>query len=548
MHMVAQKIKARRIGMDVIAYNGLIRTMDRNDTVVEAIGIKNGRVAFLGSSSDAAKKDAKERVDLKGQLVLPGFIDTHLHLLDTVVATISAKLSDCSSVDDIVACGREHAGQLGAYRGWLLGWGWDQDRFSEGNGFLTKGDLDRISTVCPIHFSRVCGHIASVNSLGMEMILSMEGIDELRPLIDAENGILHESAVFLYTRLLAETFEGELEKMLKQGQVSLNRKGITGVHTTDFLALGRGEWEKVIHAYQSLEKRNEMTVRIYEQCMFTELQDFMDFLTKGYRTSAGSEFFRIGPLKLFADGSLGARTALMHEPYSDRPETRGIQSLDGEALEAFIQTADVNGMQVAIHGIGDKAIETIADALNAVNQKHSGNPFRHGIVHAQLTNPQILDKMKRGDLLAYIQPVFVPSDMEIVETRIGRERMEKIYAWKTMRDLGIRTSGGSDSPVESFDILENIYTAVTRKSLDGLPDTGWIPEEKLTVEEAVRLFTADAAYFSFEEDQKGSLEIGKLADLVVLDRDIFTILPDEIPLTSVTRTIVGGKTVFQIKG
>jgi len=531
--------------MDIVFYNGKIHTMDKESSVSEAVGIKGNRIAFLGSNGEAAELDSARRIDLKGQLVFPGFTDTHLHVLEYAFAENHVRLNGCGSIKEVISAGREYFNRHGATRGWILGGGWDQRKFKDDGRLLTRKDLDKISTEYPLLYSRVCGHMAAVNTLALEKLLAMEEAKGLMQYIDAENGILRESAAFIHTGLLDSMSAEDIEGFIILAHKNLNKEGITGVHTADFLALPENEWEKIIEAYRSLENKGMLTVRTYEQCMFNEIGVFRDFLEKGHRTGQGSSVFRIGPLKLLADGSLGARTALMKEPYSDERGSYGLQVFDEAALREFFALADEANMQIAVHGIGDRSIEITAELLNELNEDKNGNPNRHGIVHAQFTNPEILEKIKSGDILAYIQPVFVGSDMDIAESRVGRERLNKAYAWKTMLDMGIKVSGGSDCPVESFSIMENIYFAVTRKNMSGSPEGGWLPQEKLNVEEAVRLFTINSAYPSFEEADKGSLEIGKYADLAVVDRDIYDIPPEEIRNARITMTVMDGRIVYQ---
>lgn len=550
--------------MDTIFYNAIVHTMDKVDSVYEAVGIEDNKIVFVGSNKEAARLDAKKKIDLKGKLLLPSFSDTHLHVLHYALAESMVKLADCRSLKKVIEEGKDHLQKEGTKFGWLLGRGWNQNKFRDEDRFLTKDDLDKISTELPIFFSRVCGHMATVNSKGLEQIMAMDEAEELKDYIDTKTGILTESAVSLRSELFAKISVAELEELFLNAHKDLNKAGITDVHSADFSTLSGDSWQKVIKAYQSLEKKDKLTVRTYEQAMFNDQNLIDDFIDAGYRTGDGSDFFKIGPLKLLADGSLGARTAYMKRPYNDDKRTNGVLIFSKEELENIFEKAHKNGLQIAVHAIGDKAIGLNVDLLNQLNKEteiekngrskekyetgrgevsRRKNPLRHGIVHAQFTNQQILDKMKAGDLLAYIQPIFIDSDMEIAEKRVGSKRLDKTYAWKTMREMGIRTAGGSDAPVESFDILENIYSAVTRKNREGRPEEGWLPEEKLSVEEAVRLFTTEAAYAAFEEDIKGSIEEGKLADMVVLDKDIFEIDPDETKDVGIVYTIMNGEIV-----
>ena len=529
--------------MDKLFVNACIHTIDQANSIHQAIGIKDNKIAFLGSNAEAQNVTAKETIDLQGRLLLPGFIDTHMHLLHYAYLHRFVNLNDCTSREEVIAAGKSFLDRNASHHNWIQGWGWNQNKFTGEKVFLTKHDLDQVSTTNPVVFSRVCTHAATVNSRALEEILAMEEAQELMPFIDAKQGVLTEAAAFLHTKLLPSFTVAEIGDLLLAGQRDLNKHGITGVHSVDFMALPGNDWESVLKAYRLLAEQGKLTVRTYEQCMFNRPEAVDEFLVKGYRTGQGNELFKIGPLKLMADGSLGARTALLHEPYADDPTTCGLQVFEKDVLTELIRKAAANGMQIAVHGIGDKAIELATDILNEVNG-HQGNPLRHGIIHAQLTNPEILEKMRQGKLLAYIQPVFIDADMKITAARIGTGRMEKTYAWKTMLDLGIRASGGSDAPVEPFNIMENIYFAVTRKDRQGQPAAGWLPEENLTVDEAVRLFTMEGAYASFEENVKGSLEVGKYADLVVVDRNIYEICPDDICNAKIVYTVVDGNVVY----
>ncbi|MGM0437417.1 MAG: amidohydrolase, partial [Bacillota bacterium] len=394
--------------MDKIFYNALVKTMDNNNSVYEAVGIKDTKIAFLGSNKEAKKLKAEKKIDLKGKLLLPGFIDTHLHLLHYALAESMVKLNDCQSVEEIIDRGKKYLKKEGLKFGWLLGRGWNQNKFTNTDKFITKEDLDRITTEYPIFFTRVCGHMATVNSKGLEKIKSMEKASELDKYIDEKTGILTESAISLKTELYKNINIDEIKDLLIVGQKDLNKAGITSVHSADFSTLSSSGWEKIIKAYKSLEKENKLTVRTYEQAMFDKIELINDFINKGYKTGDGSEFFKIGPLKLLADGSLGARTAYMNEPYNDDQSTKGILIFSKEELREIFKKAHKNGLQIAVHAIGDGAIELNTELINELNKKDKPyisekirkyadinentetNLLRHGIVHAQFTNEKIL--------------------------------------------------------------------------------------------------------------------------------------------------------------
>ena len=291
--------------MDLLLYNGIIKTLDNNNSVYEAIGIKDNKIAFLGNNERAKNLEADKKINLKGKLLLPGFIDTHLHILHYALAESMVKLADSKSLKEVLKKGRLHLEKEGLKFSWLLGRGWNQNNFQDTDQFITKDDLDKISTDYPIFFSRVCGHMATVNSKGLEEILAMKKANNLNEYIDKETGILTESAVSLKSDLLGKITEKDLEELLQKAHKDLNKAGITGIHSADFSTLQSGDWEKVIKAYKSLESKDKLKVRTYEQAMFDNIKVINDFIDKGYKTGDGSEFFKIGPLKLLADGSLG---------------------------------------------------------------------------------------------------------------------------------------------------------------------------------------------------------------------------------------------------
>ena len=530
--------------MDLLFHNGIIQSVDSNNTIYDAIGVEDGKIMFLGTNEEASKIKATKKIDLEKKLMLPGFMDTHVHMIYYALSKESVDLSSCLSIDEIIDKVKFFLASNGISRGWLVGRGWNQNHFTDNNKFVTRDDLDKISTKYPIACSRSCEHLVSLNSLGLEKVLELEGIHSVMNFIDIKNGILREDAISFLNKLINNVSHDDLKSWILDGQKDLNRQGITTIHSADFVGIELSRWEDIIKVYEELDRENKLTVKVYEQCMFINMADFDEFISKGYKTGQGSSNFKIGPLKLILDGSLGARTASMKSPYLDDPSTCGILNFSEDELEEVVRKAYDNNLQVAVHGIGDNAISIIVDTYGKLDKEYCIKDRRNGIVHGQFTNEELLEKMAKNNILAYIQPIFINDDMNTVEPRVGKDRMKKIYAWKTMRDMGIHTTGSSDAPITKFNILENIYSAVTRKTLKGFPENGWLPDEKLFIDEAVRLFTIDSAYASFEEYEKGSLEMGKCADMVVLDKNIYEINSEELLNTNVSMTIVNGDIVF----
>lgn len=529
--------------MDLILKNAKIVTLDKHNSIRQAVGIKDGKIAAVGSNDDVLKLKNPDTniIDLNGKLLLPGFIDSHLHILNYGYTKQKLVLNSCKSIDELIESGKKFINEKGIAPGkWLLGRGWNQDYFDV-KRFPTREDLDKISLKHPICYTRACGHLAAANTKAIELVHKKLGIDFNNKNIDWETGIFREDALkYLYSSIESPTVE-DIKSMLKCAANDLIKCGITSVQTDDFDAMPDRDYKKVLKAYNELVMENKLPVRVYEQCLLPEMSQVEEFIKSGYRTGQGNYNFKIGPLKLLIDGSLGARTALLCNGYNDDKMAKGISNYTQDELNEIVSYAHKNDMQLAIHAIGDGAIYMALDSFKYARSHKKNEDDRHGVVHCQITNPELIRRFSKENIIAYIQPIFIDYDLHIVENRVGIDYSKGTYNWKSMINCGVKAAGGSDAPVVSFNIMDNIYSAVARKDLNGYPDSGWLPLEKLTVDEAVKLFTINAAYASFEEDIKGSIEVGKLSDMVVLSEDIYSIEEDRIKDVSVDMTIVGGK-------
>lgn len=539
--------------MDTILYNGKIYTLGNRGTVAEAIYIKGNKIAFIGENEEALRfknKDTK-LIDLEGKMAVPGFNDSHMHLLSYGYTATKIELNNAKSIEDLILLGKERLNSGNLKKGdWILGRGWNNDYFDD-NRLPTRYDLDKITTDFPICYTRVCGHILVVNSKALEVV----GIDRNSPQVPGgkfdldENGeplgIFRENAMDIIYSAIPDPDIDSIKSMILKCSEDAVKQGITSIQTDDFEQLPKKDYEKIIKAYLELIDEGKLKVRVYEQCLLPDMKKLKSFLEKGYTTGWGNEYFKIGPLKLLADGSLGARTAYLTEPYNDDNSTRGIPVFSQEEMDELVLTAHNGGMHVAIHGIGDGAMYMACESIEKALKENPREDHRHGIVHCQITDVNLMNKFKELNLVAYVQPIFLHYDMHIVEDRIGKERARYTYNWKRMIDMGIHVAGGSDCPVEKFDILPNLYSAITRKDLNGYPENGWLPDQKLTIDEALRIFTVEGAYASFEENIKGTLEPGKLADVVVLEKNLYDIQPDEIKDVKVDFTIMDGKVVYE---
>ncbi len=521
-------------------YHGKVDPMDRSGRRYEAIGVEDEKIVFLGSDQEALSQSWDQRTDLEGRQVLPGFSDTHMHLLYYVLFQKNLALFGVGSIEDIVRMGRERVEQT--HPTCLLGMGWNQENLAEGR-MPQRQDLDRISTEIPICLLRVCAHIAACNTAMLERVKELRDRTPraVWEKVDFEHGFLREEAMRLYMEIIPAEDDGEIKEMIRKGARDLNAAGITCVHSDDLQVLSGVTPAHMVELFRELERDGELTVRVYEQCLL-EPEEFEGFQALRNAPEDRTSLFRTGPRKLLQDGSLGAKSAEMIAGYVGDEDNHGIPIHTEEELYELIRAAHRRRMDVAVHAIGDLALEKVCDAVERVQGEDPWPQARHGIVHAQTTTPALLKRMKDLNLQAYIQPIFIEADMEIIAQRVGEEHAQECYNWKSMLDLGIHASGGSDCPVEPFSILDNLRSAVTRQNRAGTRI--FLPEQALTVEEGLGLFTSQAAWASRDENVRGTLEVGKLADLVVLDGDLFHMEPEQFPSVAVCETVLNGKTVF----
>ena len=520
-------------------YNGRIVSMDRAMTRYEAVGVEDDRIVYLGDTKEALTQKWDEQRDLEGAMVLPGFSDTHMHMLYYAMFQKNVALFGVDSIEAIVDRCRARIEKN--HPDYLLGMGWNQETMKEGR-MPNREDMDRISTKIPVCMLRACAHIAACNSVMLERIRALKDVDpETISHVDFINGLLREDAMRLYMDVLPRADDSYVRELVEIGQRDLNAAGITCVHSDDLKVIAGMDPIHLINLFRELEAEGRLTVRVYEQCLVDQA-DFDRLLAVRSDPADRESLFRTGPRKLLQDGSLGAKSAEMIDGYVDDRSNHGIPIYTEEELYTWIKAAHDRHMDVAVHAIGDLAFQKVCDAIYKAQEANPWADHRHGIVHAQTTSPALLRLMKVMGLQAYIQPIFIDSDMDIIEERVGERRAKDCYNWKSMEDLGIKVSGGSDCPVEPFDVLDNMRAAITRKNRAGTKT--YLPEQALSVEQAVRLFTSDAAWASRDEEVRGTLELGRQADLVVLDQDLFAIDPDTFPQVKVLETVLGGRTVY----
>jgi len=531
------------------AYGGDIITMDKGRPRAEALLSLGGRIIACGTDHEVRQASEQLRglrgirtvdpIDLRGRAVLPGLIDSHLHLLWYGFFLQQVDLNGTRSLAELRERVRRRVEQTPPGT-WVSGAGWQQDSLAE-KRMPDRLDLDEVAPHHPVMLQRVCYHAVVVNSMALRLAgVTKDTADPPGGAIDRDpatgepTGILRENAVGLIAAHIPQPTPEQVVDALRLATKRASAAGLTSVHTND----GSG---KAIEAYRFLRDSGELTVRAYFD-MTMEPDDETALL---YPPGLGDDWVRVGAVKLFTDGSLGARTAALREPYADDPSTRGLPIYSQEQLDKLVLAAHLARRQLAIHAIGDHAVTMTLDAVEAALRVAPREDHRHRVVHAQILAPDLVQRLASMGMVVDIQPKFVTGELAWAGERIGPEREEYAYCWRTLLESGVRCAGGSDCPVEPLEPLWGIYAAVTRSGMQGEMPEGWLPGQKLDVLTAIRLFTLDAAYAAFAETTKGSLEPGKLADFIVLDRAPDQVPPHEIKDLQVEMTVVDGRVVHQ---
>jgi len=528
---------------DTIIINAVVHTMDPAQPVAEAVAIYGNRIVAAGSTNDIRKLAGPNTrtIDAKGRLLLPGFNDAHTHFLSGGFQLSSVDLRDANSPQEFAARIKAFAEKLPKGR-WVSGGDWDHERWPAAK-LPTKELIDSFTAETPVFVNRLDGHMALANSLALKLAgVTRETADPpggviVRNKSGEPTGVLKDAAQnFVWKVVSPATFEEKLDA----ARAATNYAAKLGVTSVQDMSAGDD-----VGIYQTLLDRGELKTRIYA---VSPLPSWERVARMGVRAHFGSEMLRVGGLKGFADGSLGSTTALFYEPYRDDPSTSGIAGdemyPEGVMLKR-VSEADRAGLQVMIHAIGDRANDLILSIYEQVERENGKRDRRFRIEHAQHLRAQDIPRFARDGVIASMQPYHAIDDGRWAEKRIGKERIKTTYAFRSLLDSGATLAFGTDWTVAPLNPLLSIYAAVTRRTLDGKNPNGWVPEQKITVEETVRAYTLGSAYAEFQENVKGSITAGKLADIVLLSRDIFKIDPNEIENVKVVMTMVDGRVVFE---
>ena len=530
--------------VDLVLVNGKVWTGDAARPRAEAVAVGGGRILAVGTTAEMRKLSPSgiKLVDLGGALLLPGFIDSHTHFLAGGFALKSIDLRKAKTREDFVARIAAKARELGPGR-WVLNGDWDHQQF-EPPELPRKEWIDAVTPANPVCVNRLDGHMILANSAALKLAgvtratpVPPGGEIVLDPATGEPTGILKDTAMDL---VYAQVPEPSFAEKLDAARASLRHaaeNGVTSVHEMADAAS--------FEVFEELARQGRLTARVHVYIPISEVETLARLKVK---SPFGNPYLKIAGLKGFVDGSLGSATANFFEPYADDPKTSGLlhgQMFPEGVMERRILAADRAGLQLAIHAIGDRANSLLLDLYEKAEAANGPRDRRWRVEHAQHLRPADIERFGKLGLVAAVQPYHVIDDGRWAETKIGPERARTTYPFESLRRAGARLAFGSDWTVAPLSPVLGIYAATTRRTLDGAHPGGWVPEEKVSVEEAVRAYTVNGAWAEFAESFKGTIEPGKAADLVALDRDILTVPPEDIAGAKVTMTVFDGKILYR---
>jgi predicted amidohydrolase YtcJ len=544
-----------RMAADLVLTNGKIWTENAVAPEVEALAIRSNRVIAAGSSSEmeALADHETKVVDLDGKRAVPGFNDAHLHLYMGGASLAGVQLRTAKSAAEF----RERVAAFARSQPkgeWILGGNWNQGAWIPAGAPHHKL-IDDVTPDNPVFVISADGHMMLANALAMKLAgvngstADIPGGLIVRDQDRTPTGVFKDAATALIRRVVPVPTQKQIKAAILAAQQHALEHGVTSVQDMGVIgALGPDTMKEVIRAYQELGRSGELQIRVSAHLPLPEYRRFAD---AGIAAGFGNEYLRVGGVKSFSDGSLGSKTAWFFDPYNDAPETNGIPSdelSDAEGMYRNLVEADRAGLQIAVHAIGDRANRTVLDFFEKLEQQNGRRERRLRIEHAQHLCPSDIPRFAQLNVIASMQPYHSIDDGCWADGRIGAERAKTTYACGSLLRANAVLAFGSDWFVAPIDPLQGIYAAVTRRTLDGKRPEGWVPEQKISVEEAVHAYTVGSAYASMEEGMKGSLEPGKLADIAVLSDDIFSIEPAAIRETKVDMTIFDGRVIYKRSG
>jgi predicted amidohydrolase YtcJ len=535
-----------RSHVDAVFFNGKIRTLTSETPVAEAMAVAGGLITSVGSNAEVRSLVGPHTTsyDLGERTVLPGFIDAHAHFYGYAKNLSRIDLVGTGSLEEVLGLVTARVEDVPEGQ-WITGRGWDQNDWAV-PVYPDRHALDRAAPHHPVYIIRVCGHAVVANSEALRIAgISRETVDPpggriLRDVNGEPNGVLIDEAKKLVSDVIPSLTREEKKRLIKRAAQECCAAGIVGIHEM-------GVDAEMISLYKELLEGGELPLRLTTYYIYDE-PDLDSLLAAGPLMGYAGDHLSVVGVKFYIDGSLGARSAALLADYSDDPGNDGILVIDPIDLSRRVAACHRSGFQVAVHAIGDRGNRLVLDVYEEVLSQHPAPDRRHRIEHAQIVSPEDIPRFSALGVIPSMQFTHCTSDMDWVDERLGSDRLAGAYAWRSLIETGCRIPGGSDFPVESINPLLGIYAAVTRQDLGGYPTGGWMPAELLTIDEAIRAFTIDAAYAAHEEDRKGSLAPGKLADFVVLSEDLVTADHRDIPRIEVLATVIGGEIVYRSNG
>ncbi|MCC3356419.1 amidohydrolase [Bacillus sp. REN16] len=528
--------------MGTLWSGGQIYTMEREKETVEAVFVEDGTIIAVGLKQDLEKlykNRISKVVNLKGHTMFPGFVDSHMHLIGHGEKLMKLDFSGMTSSKEITDAIHEYVKDKPADE-WIIGEGWNENQLPDRKIFH-RIELDELSPDNPLMLKRICRHAVVVNTRALELAgitddtPNPEGGVIVRDANRHATGYLLDQAQEFVKAVIPEVTEDYIQNALRLSIEDCLSKGLVGGHTEDLNYYGG--FERTFGGFQNSINEDGFKFRT-NLLVHHEAVDDMHRL--GYSFGKGGDFLKFGAMKIFSDGSIGGRTALLSHPYNDSPDTAGVAIHSLDELKKLVQKARRFMMPVAVHAIGDLAFEYVLDAIEEFPPLQNQ---RDRLIHAQILRKELIDRAKQLPVILDIQPRFVVSDFPWVVERIGEMNMEYCYAWKTLLRAGLHCAGGSDAPIEPIDPLLGIHAAVARKKPE--EDMVFMPEERLSVYEAVQLFTTGSAYAVGKEGCMGQIAPGYKADFTILDQDIFKIQADEILRTNVMMTVVDNTVMYK---
>lgn len=531
--------------MGTLIYGGNIYTLQEEGHKVEALYLENSIIVDYGNRNkllEKYKESIDEKMDLNGATLVPGFVDSHMHLVGHGEKLLRLDLSMCRSKKEALIKVKEYACQIKEGE-WLIGDGWNENEW-EVPISLTKQDLDEYIPNHPVLLNRICKHAMAVNTLALKKAGVTEGTEEpFGGVIEKDSeghitGVFKDQAQELITKALPKKTDEYVENALRAAIKDAHRLGLTGAHTEDLFYYHGFEG-----TYRAFKKVVEEEKNIFRAHLLVHHEVFPDMIDTNTKILNDGEFIELGAMKIFADGAFGGRTALLSRPYEDDPTTEGVSIFTQEKLNELVKMAREHAFPVAVHAIGDAAFDMVLQAIENAPLKGNG---RDRMIHATMLRKDLIDRLKGIPVILDIQPSFVTSDFPWVIDRLGKDNLDYCYAWKTLLEEGLHCAGGSDAPIETANPLIGIHAAVTRTNSADATGAGYIPKEALSVYEAVSLYTKGSAYAICHEEDRGMIEKGYLADFTVLDQNIFEINTNEIKNIQVVKTIIGNNVVFEL--